>query len=250
MLFPPRRVQAWRRRVRWNRHSPLRPRTRFRRGRRHRLLPGYRVCRVFTRPPGRHTASSRPTPGSTRNARGGCCDPCNTLSPQCLPDGHCGPGPVAKTAKSCWTPESGGVVYGNDCCRKDQQCLSPRRPPTAPLCYACPASITDLNKCPNRLRSGRRECRQPPAKWLWSRGHHPGHHELPQQLLGASFKPACDLHDTCYGTWAQATSLSNSRSARSISPALASADTSQNEQITNVPSSPVRPSALRPSSFR
>src|SRR5262249_22095360 len=46
------------------------------------------------------------------------------------------------------------------------------------------------------------------------------------------------------------TSRLNSASARSISPAFASADTSQNEQITNVPSSPVSPSAFLPSWLR
>ena len=39
-------------------------------------------------------------------------------------------------------------------------------------------------------------------------------------------------------------------SARSTSPAWASARASQNEQITNVPSSPLGPSAFRPSPLR
>src|SRR5262249_17676021 len=50
-------------------------------------------------------------------------------------------------------------------------------------------------------------------------------------------------------SFAYPTSWSNSASARSTSPASARHETSQNEQMTKVPSSPVSPSAFRPSSL-
>ena len=132
LLFPPRRAQAWRRRVRRNRHSPLRPRTAFAEGGDIVCSPDTEFCRVHP-PPGDDMLLPPARPQLPHAVPGGgCCDPCDTLSRQRLPDVHCGPGPVAKTAKCCCTSESGGVVCGNDCCRTDQQCLSPRRSPTAP----------------------------------------------------------------------------------------------------------------------
>lgn len=45
-------------------------------------------------------------------------------------------------------------------------------------------------------------------------------------------------------------SLAQSADARSTSPTIARADTSQNEQIVNVPSSPSRPSSVCPGRYR